>query len=494
MWAFAWFDSRNGKLLLSRDRFGEKPLYIWKQDDGIYFSSEVKGLIALSGRTPGINKNHLMRSLVNGYRALHQTTETFFEGVEELPSGTSLELGPGTSSIPHPYLSQIASENDAMSYAEAVAGTRERLIDSLSLRMRSDVPVAFAMSGGVDSNSLIATASKVLGADVHGFTITNTDRRYEEKDLVDLAVRKLGIKHTSVALSPKDFLSNLRGLVRSHDGPVATISSYVNWQLMQAISELGYKVTVSGVGADELFTGYYSHHNLYLHEMAKYPELYQEALTAWRTHQAGIVRNPHLQNPSLFIEDPSFRGYINMNSDLFSSYTQMGWKEELSEKTYEKSLLRDRMLNELFAETVPVMLREDDLNAMSFSLENRSPFLDRNLFDWAYTIPSRYLVQDGRAKAVLRDAMRGIVPEPILQSRRKVGFNAPIGDLLDLSNSDVRESILDYSAIFDLVRKDKIEKLLGETAMPNSVSMFLFRFLNAKIFLEEYAETKSSTG
>ena len=89
------------------------------------------------------------------------------------------------------------------------------------------------------------------------------------------------------------------------------------------------------------------------------------------------------------------------------------------------------MLNELFHEAVPVILHEDDLNAMHFSIENRSPFLDRALFEFAYSIPTRHLVRNGYAKAVLRDAMRGIVPDPVLDSRRKVGFNAPVLDVLD---------------------------------------------------------------
>jgi asparagine synthase (glutamine-hydrolysing) len=118
------------------------------------------------------------------------------------------------------------------------------------------------------------------------------------------------------------------------------------------------------------------------------------------------------------------------------------------------------MLNEMFEEVVPVILHEDDLNAMYFSMENRSPFLDSTLFDLAYSIPSQYLIKDGRAKAVLRDAMRGIVPNVILDERRKVGFNAPILDLLDLNDPDIKDYLLDDSKIYNLVNKDNIEKIL----------------------------------
>src|SRR5215510_13433815 len=104
------------------------------------------------------------------------------------------------------------------------------------------------------------------------------------------------------------------------------------------------------------------------------------------------------------------------------------------------------MLNELFHEAVPVILHEDDLNAMYFSIENRSPFLDRDLFEFSCRIPTRYLLRNGHAKAVLRDAMRGIVTDPVLDSHRKVGFNAPIFSFLDVRSRDVRAALLDSIA------------------------------------------------
>jgi asparagine synthase (glutamine-hydrolysing) len=142
------------------------------------------------------------------------------------------------------------------------------------------------------------------------------------------------------------------------------------------------------------------------------------------------------------------------------------------------------MLNEMFAEAVPVILHEDDLNAMYFSMENRSPFLDRKLFEFAYSIPSPFLIQKGLAKSVLRDAMRGIVPDTILDNKRKVGFNAPILELVDVNDKQTRAFLLDKSPIFDFIKRDKIENLLNQPELPNSFSKFLFYFINSKIFLE----------
>jgi len=144
------------------------------------------------------------------------------------------------------------------------------------------------------------------------------------------------------------------------------------------------------------------------------------------------------------------------------------------------------MLNELFSESVPVILHEDDLNAMYYSIENRSPFLDRNLFEFCSRIPTRYLIRDGYAKVILRDAMKGIVPSKILLNRRKVGFNAPIFSFLNIKNNEVRSWLLDDSKIFEHVHRHKIEELIKKEYLPNSESKFLFYFLCAKVFLEEF--------
>jgi asparagine synthase (glutamine-hydrolysing) len=371
-----------------------------------------------------------------------------------------------------------------MSYQDAVEQTKSALIEAVRIRLRADVPLAFCMSGGIDSNSLISIARNVLNHDVHGFTILNTDARYEEQSLVEQAVKEQGLKHTGVPLSQLEFIDNMQKLVTSHDGPVATISYYVHWQLMKAIAAEGYKVTISGTAADEIFTGYYDHHNLYLKEVYSDPALFQESLQHWESYQKNIVRNPYLQNPYLYIENENIRDHIYLNNEEFSSWFQGSWQEPFTETAFPTNLLRKRMLNEMFAEAVPVILHEDDLNAMYFSMENRSPFLDRKLFEFAYSIPSPFLIQKGLAKSVLRDAMREIVPDTILDNKRKVGFNAPILELVDVNDKQTRAFLLDKSPIFDFIKRDKIENLLNQPELPNSFSKFLFYFINSKIFLE----------
>lgn len=489
MWAFALYDSTDGSLLLSRDRFGEKPLYLLQDGDrGFYFASEIKFIRSLLGRPLQVNTGHLKRFLINGYKSLYKAPASFFDGIEELPRASVLKVFPnGRRELLSYWQPRLNAINEDMSIEEAIRGTRERLIRSVELRLRADVPLGFCMSGGVDSNALIAIAKRELGYNVHGFTIVNTDSRYEEKDIVDHVVKTLDLRHSAISPSREDFLPSLQTLVRQHDAPVYTITYYVHWLLMRAMRAEGYKISISGSAADELFTGYYDHHNAYFRSVANDPQRQAEAIAEWRADIGQIVRNPYLKDPLIFTKSPFERGHIYLNADEFSSYLHHPWQEPFAEEIFTTDMLRNRMLNEIFHEATPVILHEDDINAMYYSIENRSPFLDRNLFEFAYSIPTRHLIQKGRAKYVLREAMRGIAPDMVIDNARKVGFNAPIEDLLDAQNPAIRDSLLADSPIFDVIRRDKISDALNQRDMPNSMSKFLFNFVSTKLFMDEFA-------
>ena len=486
MWALAVYDEADGSLTLSRDRFGEKPLYVFRAPEGIYFGSEPKFVFALMGRRLPVDREQLCRYLVNGYKSIYKTRASFFTGLGEVQPATVLRIDAQGCETEQRYWSPEFRPHEAMTYDEAVTGVRERLVESVHLRLRSDVPLAFLMSGGVDSNSLIGIAKRVCGYDVHGFTIMNEDERYDERDIVERAVAELGIRHTAVHLSCERFLERLRELVRYHDAPVFTITYYVQWLLMEEVHRAGYKIAISGTGADELLTGYYDHHLMHLAEVKGTP-LHEPTLAGWHEHVKPVVRNPYLSNPDLFVNDPGFRDHIFLGNEGFATYLRQPFAEPFREEQYATSLLRNRMMNEMFHESVRVILHEDDLNAMYFSIENRSPFLDRRLFEFCYTIPNRYLIRDGFNKVVLRDAMRTIAPGAAIEKRQKVGFNAPVHAFLDPRDPAVRAELIADSPVFDLMRREKVVGLLDKYDLPNSESKFLFYFVNAKAFLEENA-------
>lgn len=485
MWAFALYDANTGRLSLCRDRFGEKPLSFLKTGDGIVFGSEISFISSLSGLKLKPNMDHLARFLINGYKSMHKTIETFFDGVEDVPPRSIIHFDDDGSVSRYVYWNPVVEIDPSMDFAGAVVGTRERLNRSVELRMRADVPLAFSLSGGVDSVALVSIANRELGADVHGFTIMNSDPRYEERALVELVVSELGIQHTSIELDTHNFLPQFKEMIRHRSAPILTITYYVQWLLMQEVARAGFKVIVGGTGADEIFTGYYDHHLFYIEALEKAER--QAAVDNWTRQLKPFVRNPFLQDPNRFISEPTFRDHIYLDSNRFSGYLKRPFWEPFQEVNYHSVPLRNRMLNELFHESVPVIMHEEDMNAMSFSIENRSPYLDRNLMEFTSQIPSSLLVQNGFAKAVLRESVRGVAPDAILDNPRKVGFNAPISDLINLDDPAVRSEVLEDSPIFDLVQRSSVEGLLDRRELRNSESKFLFSFLGTKIFLDEFS-------
>ncbi len=487
MWAFALYDAATGTLWLCRDRFGEKPLYVNRCSHGVFFGSEVKFLAALSGERFAVNMRHVARFLVKGYKALYKVDEGFFQGVRQVPAATVVAFRPHRIEESRRYWWPAFQENPALSLPEAVAGARDALFRSMEIRLRADVPLAFCLSGGVDSNALISIAKRVFDYDAHGFTVENTDPRYDESCFINAAVRELGVRHTKIRLEPPGFIESMRTLIRAHDAPVLTISYYAHWLLMRALAQEGYKVSVSGTGADEIFSGYYDHYAWHLQAVQGAPVLFGEALRNWEAYVKRVVRNPVLQDPLVFVKNPDERRHIHLYSDVFAAFLKDGFDEPFSEESYAPTPMRNRMANEMFHEAVPVLVNQDDLNAMYHSIENRSPFLDRSLYEFCAGVPSRFLISGGYNKFLLREAMRGIVPDVVLDNRRKVGFNAPVTDTVDCRDVVVRRWLLEDSPVFDLVRREKMMALLDDGIGGNSQSKFLFSFIGVKLFLEAFA-------
>lgn len=482
MWAFALFDKRKNILILSRDRFGEKPLYYANWDGELYFGSEVKFIATLAGRRPTVNNDQIKKYLVNGYKSLYKKPNTFFSDIYEIPPASVVVLKDEIVSKPINYY-QISYTPRSISLDEIVDETRELLISSLQIRMRSDVPIAFCLSGGVDSTALASIASKKLGKDIHAFTIIDKDDRYDETENVRTTIKHLGCEHHIARTSTDGFFERLQKLVDYHDSPVSTISYYVHSYLSEEIANRGFKVALSGTGADEIFTGYYDHYSFWLAQMYS-DEDFPDFLNDWQTSFGKYVRNPILKDPLVFKKNPSERRHIYADNNYFNQMLTYPITETFSEKTYSKDILRNRMLNELFHEVVPVILHEDDLNSMCWSVENRSPYLDSKLVKHLFSVPSQDLIKKGFTKWILRESVKKWAPKRVCWDKQKRGFNTSILSLIDVNDDRTKEKLLSESAIFDLIKRDKFEKFLKEDMKSNNNSKFLFSFISAKLFLE----------
>ncbi len=484
MWAFAIYDSGNESLFLSRDRFAEKPLYYYESNEGFYFGSEVKFLKSLVGKNFSINRQHLLRHLAHGYKSLYKTEDTYFEDVKELKYAQNLTVSAESVAKPIRYWSPKSAINKNMSLEDAIEGTKEALLNSVKIRLRADVPLAFCLSGGVDSAALASIAAKNFSAKVNSFSIIDSDERYNEEGNILATVRDIGCDHHSISATADNPLDRLSKLIEYHDAPIATISYFVHSMLSETISKSGYKVSFSGTSADELFTGYYDHFLLHLNEMRS-TTYYNSYLNDWAVNILPLIRNQDLRNPDLYHQKPSFRDHIFDASDQISEYFITPYTENFREEKFTKNLLRNRMFNELFHEATPLVLHEDDLNSMFYSLENRSPYLDTNLQNFAYSIPAEHLIKNGYGKYVLREALNGILNDTVRLDRRKKGFNASINSIIDLQDASTREFILDRNCeLYSFVDYNKIRDLISKKNQPNHFSKFIFNLLNSKIFME----------
>lgn len=488
MWAFALLDKNSGTLILSRDRFGEKPLYTWLKDGTLYFASEIKTLAAMVGERASVNIDHLRRYLVNGYKSLGKVGQTYFNDIQEFPAAGVALLNAPAKPESTPYW-KLRTDITQVSAKDATAHTKELLTKAVEIRMRADVPLAFCLSGGVDSATLAAIAAKEMEQNIHCFSIIDSDERYNEKENIDTMVAALNCRHHTVHTSTDGFFDRMRRLVGYHDAPVVTISYYMHAFLSEAIAGEGYKIAISGTAADEIFTGYYDHYSMWLAAMHGKPSVEFDALVHdWKGGMGAHVQNPGLQDPLCFVKNPHQRDHITLDRDLFSSFLTEPFEEAWTENIYSPELLRNRMANELFTEAVPILLHEDDKNSMLHSIENRSPFLDRALVEYMYTVPTEHLVGGGFAKKILRDIGEGIVPDSVRLDTRKRGFNASINSLVDKNDPETRDILLSDSPIFDVVKRSAIEGFLNEDMQSNSFSKFLFSFISSKLFLEAQHE------
>ena len=489
MWSLAIWDPVEESLILSRDRFGEKPLYYYKDEKGIYFSSEVKAIETLTGKKTAINYDQLLRYTVLGYKSLYKKSQTFFTGINEVPRASTITISNNLELQEKKYWKPIFGQQ-TLSLSDSIDGARHYLIESLRLRMRSDVPVAFCLSGGVDSAALVSIAAKILKADITTFSILEQDPRYNEYDNIMHTINDIGCEHHLIGIPQSGSLERLKRQVAYHDAPVSTISYFVHALLSEKMSEHGFKVAFSGTSADELFTGYYDHFLLHLYQMRSNTD-YKYYLENWKKHISGFVRNPHLSDPDLFIKNPDFRDHVFDNAQEFISWLKPGVTDEYdfsySEEIYCDSLLRNRMLNELFHEATPVILHEDDMNSMQYSVENRSPYLDTNLFNFIYSLPEEHLIRNGYGKHLLRESMKGILNDDVRLDRKKKGFNASIHSIIDFRDKNIRNEFLDPgNTIFEYLNFDKVANLSNQAELPNHYSKFMFNLVNAQIFMAQH--------
>ena len=492
MWAFCIFDYKKNHIFISRDNFGEKPLYYHFDGKNLIFGSEIKYLneILHKNLPKKINHNKIYDYLAKGYKSLNKNNSTFYDGILLLEQGHNLLLDLKTfklKKIKYLDIKKLTSKNVSKDLKENINNIKLLLIESLKLRLRSDVPIAFCLSGGVDSASLVSLCYKEFNLKTKCYSIIDSDQRYNEYEKINLLKKELNCDIDFIRLKKEkteDFLSNLDKLIEYHNSPISTISYYIHSKISRKANRSNHKVIFSGTGADEIFTGYYDHFLIYLNSI-KNKSMYKNEVLSWQKYIKPFVRNKFLQNPNLFKINPNFRRHIFQDPKFIKNFIKKIKYQKFNEESYVSDNLKNRMINELFHSPVPVILKEDDLNSMYNSIENRSPFLSKKLVEYSLSMPNSQYINNSLSKYPLRSAMKNILNDEIRLNRRKIGFNSNLRSITNFNQNTLFEFLNQNKDLKDLIKLEEIKKIDFNKELSNTTSKFLFSVICLKIFLDK---------
>lgn len=422
MWGLVIIDGRERRAVLSRDRLGIKPLYVSAQQDGVAVVSEIKQLTALTGATLRPNVAALDDFLSTGYE---DSARSFFAGVVPVPAGTwqAIDLTTATVGAPNPYWQPESITPWIVSGDDAAAALNDVLTDAVKIHLRSDVPVGFALSGGVDSGAVAAySRAQTTESSLHSFSAVFPGHRIDEGDLIDVIRSHLGLISHKVTPTAGGFLEDIDNFVWTHDEPVGSLSQYAGYCVARLTRSAGVPVSLNGQGGDEVLAGYWQAYFVYLGQLLTAPRLGD--LFA---HIIGSLRSAG--NPELWLQASIMgRRYLTRMRSVRAGVGESHAAAKL--RKYFALDSQQRRVFEIREMYLPRLLKWDDRNFMASSVEGRYPFLDNKLIELVLAFHPDTLYRSGWTKEPLRRALESRVPACIARRRIKLGFETPQADWL----------------------------------------------------------------
>ncbi|HEX6031282.1 MAG TPA: asparagine synthase (glutamine-hydrolyzing) [Tepidiformaceae bacterium] len=430
MFAFGLWDGRKRQLLLARDRFGEKPLYVARGSRGLIFASEMKAILSIRPELRTPNYRVLYRYLARGDLDLDHGT--FFEGIDSLPAAHYLLVDAEGKGKPRRYWRATSAAVPA-GRKQTIERFRELLFDSVRLRLRSDVPVGSSLSGGLDSSSIVATINAQKANNSYHqktFSARFHSSAHDEGPFIEALTCQVDADAHGVWVEPDGLPSEFAKLQWHQEEPIASASPFAQWCVMRLAHEQDTTVLLDGQGADELLAGYDQSHGMFWAHWARRGRI-DRVLTEVVSYAA---RYHGVLGP---IE---FGAYYSLPASLRDGLAEQYYRSaalvspELH-REYRPAHVRsyepfpDRLRNELVrwqtTTQLPEFLRYADRNSMAFSREVRLPFLDHRLVEYCFGLPPQMLLNRAVTKVVLREAMQGIVPDEILSRKDKLAYAPP---------------------------------------------------------------------
>jgi len=480
MFAFAIWDGAARRLLLARDRLGVKPLYWAMAGDRLLFASEIKAILksGLVAATPNVR-------VLSEVLATRGTAgeETMFEGVYKLLPGHRLVFEDGRVRIEKYWdlpLDGPDPELERMHDGALIDRFRSLLQESVRLRLMSDVPLGMFLSGGIDSSAIAALMAREIDRPVDTFSVAFADRRFSELEYARAVARAIGANAHEIVIDDRDFFAALPRLVWHEDEPIAHPSS-VPLHFVSVLARQHVVVVLTGEGSDELLAGYGKYPRAVINWRAG--TVYERLVpAAVRASVAGSLvprlpgragryaRRSFLAMPrnasAMFLDN--FAGMpVRQQRELLSATALAGGDAYSSSLAYfnevnGRSGLLGRLLHTDIKTYLVELLMKQDQMSMSASIESRVPFLDHVLVEFAARLPDRLKLRGFTTKRILREALRGLLPEDIL-TRPKMGFPVPFGEWTrDRWQPVVRDVLLDRrTRERGLINPAAVEQLLA---------------------------------
>jgi asparagine synthase (glutamine-hydrolysing) len=434
MWAIALWDARRRRLFCSRDRFGVKPFYYRFEGGRFVFASELKAFRADPGATLRPNPRAVRDFVEQGY--LDHTDETFFDGIVPLPPAHSLTLDDGGLRTSR-YWQLEPRDAPAGDPAEAV---RELFLDSVRLRLRSDVPVGTCLSGGLDSSAIACSVDHLLRTEADNarpvgdrqqtFTAFFDEAGFDERPYAQAVVDRTRSNPHWITFDADELVEALPAIVETQDEPFGSTSIVAQWFVMREAARSGLKVMLDGQGGDETFAGYSGYFGPFLADLLLRRQLgeLRRELGAFRALHGVTAAASAVAIARPFVPERlrwRARGRARGGSSLLGGdLRELPMTAESNGAPYDDQLHRQLHLI-LTRRGLPALLHYEDRNSMAHSLEARVPFLDFRLVELLFSLDSSQLIARGRTKAVLRRALGDLLPPVVRDRVDKLGFVTP---------------------------------------------------------------------
>jgi len=446
MFAFSVYDRLKNTLSFARDAFGIKPLFYYHDSKQLVFASEAPVVHAMLQKRLEPNAQRAYDYLVFG--RYDDKEATFFCGIDQLLPGhwMHVDLGERFDIRVERWWWPSIVERQEITFDDAAMQIREMFLSSVRLHMRSDVAIGAALSGGIDSSAIVCAMRHLEPEmDLHTFSYVARGSSINEEPWINLINDHVHAIPHKVDVLVSDLSTDIDDMVRAQGEPFGGTSIYAQYRVYQKVNQCGVTVILDGQGADELFGGYLGYPDVVMKSMLEQGEIvsalkFLRAWTRWSGRDltyavqafGAAILSGHLRATArnLFIANP-MPSWIDTEW-LKSQGVSEGFSSDITPVRENKGRrLMEKLRSALTGHGLNMLLRHGDRNSMRWSVESRVPFLTPQMAEFVLTLPESYLVSpSGQTKHVFRSAMRGIVPDQILDRRDKIGFQTPENDWL----------------------------------------------------------------